>query len=64
MTEPNVEGVDREQNRFHYRESITRRVSQKSHNLRPLVILYLLKGTANWQYTTNYCCMENVVFAL
>ena len=23
-----------------------------------------LKGTANWQYTTNYCCMKNVVFAL
>ena len=22
-----------------------------------------LKGTANWQYTTIYCCMENVVFA-
>ena len=48
MTEPNVEGVDREQNRFHYRESITRRVSQKSHNLRPLVILYLCsKQSAN-----------------
>ena len=26
--------------------------------------IFFVKGTANWQYTTNYCCMENVVFAL
>ena len=25
---------------------------------------WIVKGTANWQYMTNYCCMENVVFAL
>ena len=29
-----------------------------------LVLKGNLKGTANWQYTTIYCCMENVVFAL